>query len=155
MIIEYAGIADRWAGPGVVHEVRAWWNAYDNTEGQVKRAALDVLGPETSGAILGTAEVIGMDMSTYNTPYLNAMVRIRVLTPEEADRRTELRARRYTQCDGDGCGDAPGQVVYMFDPVPPDTGERALCYSCWRPLAVTVQCKVLHWIDRDGKIMHA
>lgn len=151
MIIEYAGVADRWAGPGVVHEVRAWWNVHETTEGQVKRAALDALCPANGVTVSGSAEVIGVDTSTYSTPHLNAMVRIRVLTIEEAARRTELRARRYTHCDGDDCPNTPGQLVHMFDD-PSGQPERALCWTCWRPLARTVQCKVLHWIQADGKL---
>lgn len=145
MIVEYAGLADRWAGGGVVHQVRAWWNVHEHSEGQVKRAALETLCPANGVVVIGCAEVIGMDTSTYNTPQLNAVVRIRVLLPEEMTTRAELRLRRYTRCDG--CGGPPGgQVVRMAA----DGAERALCYTCWDPIKGT--CKVLHWIKSDGKL---
>lgn len=174
MIVEYKGVADRWAGPGGVHEVRAWWNVYENTEGQVKRAAVDTLTPANGVVVTGTAEVIGMDTDTYSTPQLNAMVRIRVLTAAELATRTELRARVYRRCDG--CGnDQPGYLVrrltgadtdvrveqshelegggtvhrVTFGKVPSDA-ELALCYSCWHP--IKADCKVLHWIKADGKL---
>lgn len=143
MIVEYAGIANRWTGPGVVHEVRAWWNVNQYSQGAVKRAALHAL--RTQGRIIGHAEVIGMDMSTHATPQLNALIRIRVLTPDEVARGEELRTRRYTRCDGCGC-DHPGQVVRMHE----DDTERALCFTCWNPVKST--CKVLHWIKKDGKL---
>ena len=144
MIVEYAGIADRWAGPGVVHNVRAWWNVNHDSEGRVKRAALNTLCPENGVVVLGHAEVIDMDMCTSNHPNLNAMVRIRVLTPEQVARCKELKKRCYTRCDG--CGSHPGQVVRMHA----DGTERALCYGCWNPVKST--CKVLHWIKSDGRL---
>lgn len=149
MIVEYAGRADRYCGPGVVHEVHAWWNVHESSERAVKGAARRSLF--TQGGITDLAAFVSWDLCTYSHPQLNAVIRFRVLTPAELDRRTELRARRYTRCDGEGCTEAPGQLVYMFDDT---TGnpERALCWACWRPLADAVQCKVLHWIDRDGKL---
>jgi hypothetical protein len=148
IITEYAGTADRQVGWGVTHEVRAFWNALDDySERQVAAHGKREL---KASDVTGRIEYIGRDLSTYNSPSLSAMLRYRVLTDEQHARRAELRTRVYKRCDGCG-GSDPGQLVYMFDDT---TGnpERALCYTCWRPLAVTVQCKVLYWIKADGKL---
>lgn len=148
--VEYAGQASRQVGPFPMHDVRAWWVIRDEgTEGRVKVAA----GRELKKHVRADhVEFAFMDMDTYSTPHINAMMTFRVLTAEQFDARAELRSRRYTRCDG--CADdSPGQLVHMYDDVSGQP-ERALCYACWRPLAVTVQCKVLHWIDRRGRLMH-
>lgn len=139
--VEYAGLADRWSGPGTVHEVRAWWNVNQASVGKVKRAAMK----EVQGQVTGHVEYVGMDMSTYNTPNLNAMIRIRVLTTAEVAKRAELKTRVYRTCDK--CGsEQPSEVVRMDA----DGTEKALCYACWHP--VKRSCKVLHWINKYGKI---
>ncbi|MER6605729.1 hypothetical protein ABT282_07390 [Streptomyces sp. NPDC000927] len=145
MIIEYKGIADRYAGTGVVHEVRAWWNAIQDDEGAVKRAASkavrDVVGKG------GSVTFDSWDMSTYSSPQLNAMVRVRVLTSEQMAARKELRERRYTECGG--CKrDHPGQVVRREN-----GSEQAVCYACWGEIKGTGEaCQVLHWIKADGRV---
>lgn len=147
--VEYAGHASRQVGPLPMHDVRAWWQVRDeNTMGHVKLAA----GRELKRHIKADhVEFSHMDMDTHGHPHMNAMITFRVLTKAQFAERAQLRTRRYTRCEGDSCTQQPGQLVYMFDDT---TGqpERALCYACWRPLADTVQCKVLHWIDRDGKL---
>jgi hypothetical protein len=126
-----------------VHQVRAWWNANNETEGEVKRAAREAV--RSDGRVLDLIEFESMDMSTYNTPQLNAMIRFRVLSPAEKDRRAELKTRRYKTCEGCGSKD-PGQLVRMHA----DGAERALCFGCWSPLKGS--CRVLHWIDRNGAL---
>jgi hypothetical protein len=143
VIIEYAGVADRWTGWGVVHEVRAWWSANQDSQGAVKRAAVAAVLAEVGST--DRAEFASWDMSTYSTPQLNAMVRVRVLTAEEWARRKELRSRRCTRCDKCGC-DHPGQLV-TIDGV---STALALCFGCWHP--IRERCKVLHWIKANGKL---
>lgn len=144
MRVEYKGVADRWAGSGVVHEVRAWWNIREHSEGQVKRAAINCL--RTEGRVLDHAEVIGMDMSTYGTPNMNGMVRIRVLTVAEREAQKELKARHYTVCEV--CGDkSPGEVVEIKA-----TGvQQAMCFTCRTGLE-SGSYQVKHWIKADGTV---
>jgi hypothetical protein len=57
----------------------------------------------------------------------------------------------YDKCER--CLAQPGQLVRFFH----DQHEEALCFTCWKPLtwtgAVGVgECKVLHWIDKHGKL---
>lgn len=59
----------------------------------------------------------------------------------------------YKTCDRCGCNH-PGQVVRFYH----DDHEEALCFDCWHPLTWTGgigvgQCKVLHWINKYGKLM--
>lgn len=141
MIIEYRGKANRWAGTGEVHEVAAWWNVNDTTHGKVKRAAVDAVRAEGAWASV-TFE--SWDMSTYSTPQLNALIRVRCLTSQEVDREKELKSRRYTKCDG--CGKFPGEVVRVAD-----GSEQALCFTCQNKLP-NGSYKVLHWIKADGRL---
>lgn len=143
MIIEYVGIADRQVGTGTIHEVRAWWNVRHDTEGRVKRAAIEAV--REAKKTFNALSFDSWDMSTHDTPQINAMIRIRELSTAEVARRKELTSRRYNTCDG--CGtNGPGQLVRMHA----DGTERALCYQCWNPVKST--CKVLHWIDKHGKL---
>jgi hypothetical protein len=53
----------------------------------------------------------------------------------------------YAHC---GRCEAPaGQLVQFRDGTP----DAALCFGCWHPIRET--CKVLHWINRYGRIMYA
>lgn len=144
MIIEYAGRAERHVGWGITHEVRAWWNVNLDSDGTVKRAALDAVRAEVAEGY--HVEYVSRDMSTYNTPRLDAMYLVRVLSPEQTAQRAELRTRRYTSCTTDTCPEQPGYLVRMDA----DGTERALCYGCWAPIKST--CKVLHWIKADGNL---
>lgn len=141
VIIEYKGLADRWAGTGVVHEVRAWWNVNEDDEGAVKRAASKAVREEVGKG--GSVTFESWDMSTYKTPQLDALVRVRVLTPEQVDHRKELKTRRYAECAI--CGTPPGELVLLED-----GEEHPLCYSCRRGLQGKYQ--VVHWIKADGKV---
>lgn len=144
MIIEYAGRADKWAGTGEVHEVRAWWNARTDSQGDVKRAASAAVRKEVGKG--GSVAFESWDMSTYNHPQINAMIRVRVLTDQQVKHRKELKERVYKGCDGSGCKSAPGQVVRLVDGT-----EAALCFGCWNPLRGT-GVKVLHYINKYGRI---
>lgn len=53
----------------------------------------------------------------------------------------------YSSCDR--CESPAGQLVRFFS----DDHEEALCYKCWRPLADQYEVKVLHWINRYGRLM--
>jgi hypothetical protein len=142
--VEYVGLADRWAGPGVVHTVRAFWNARDgHSEAEV--AARGKRALVTQGNILDHAEYIGRDLDTFKSPSLAAILRYRVLTPTQEATRKELSTRVYKTCDGCG-GDHPGQLVRMAE----SGAERPLCFGCWNPIKSA--CKVLHWIKKDGKL---
>lgn len=142
--VEYRGRADRWSGRGVVHEVRAFWSALDG-HSETAVAAQGKRELRAAGRIMDHAEYIGRELDTYNSPSLAAILRYRVLTVKELSVRAELRTRVYKECDGCGC-DHPGQVVRMES----DGSEAALCFGCWNPIKGT--CKVLHWIQADGRL---
>ena len=142
--VEYAGPASRQVGSLPWYDVRAWWVATELAEGLVKLAA----GRELKKHVTADhVEFVHMDMDTYNHPHINAMLTFRVLTHEQFATRAELRARRYTTCDGCGCK-GPSNLVNEHA-----TGrELALCYTCWRPRADAREVGVLHWINRHGKL---
>ena len=139
---EYAGHASRQVGNLPWHDVRAWWVVRgEGSIGRVKLAA----GRELKRHIKADhVEYVNMDMDTYNSPHMNAMITFRVLTHEQFTARAELRTRVYTACDGCAC-DHPGEVVRVAD----DT-ERALCFTCRK--ALTGAYQVLHWIMANGKL---
>ena len=138
--VEYAGPASRQVGSLPWHDVRAWWVVRD--EGSIGRVKL-AAGRELKKHIKADhVEFVHMDMDTYNSPRMNAMLTFRVLTAEQFQNRAELRSRRYTTCDG--CDMAPGQLVQTAE------GERALCFTCWHPISDA--CKVLHWINANGRL---
>jgi hypothetical protein len=141
--VEYAGPSSYQVGNLPCYNVRAWWVVQDdNSEGQVKLAA----GRELKLHIKADhVEFVSMDMDTYNTPHLNAMLTFRVLTDEQYDRREARRKEVHHNCAECG-GEGPGQLVAMLE----TQEERALCYSCWDPIRGA--CQVLHWIGRNGKI---
>lgn len=140
---EYAGPASRQVGPLPCHDVRAWWVAQD--DGTIGRVKLDA-GRELKRHVRADhVEFVHMDMSTYNSPHMNAMITFRVLTKAQFAARAELRARVYTQCELSRCGGDPGQLVRMENGL-----ERALCFGCWYPIKST--CQVLHWIKANGKL---
>lgn len=147
ILTELAGPTSRQVGQLPCYDVRAWWTVRsERSEGRVKLAAGQELKKELPGA--AHVEFVRMDLDTCNSPRMNATLTFRVLTEEQFARRAELRSRVYRKCDGDGCTEEPGQLVRMLD----DSTERALCYACWRPLADAQRCKVLHWINRHGKL---
>lgn len=150
MIIEYIGVADRFAGAGVVHTVRAIWNATTDKEGDVKRKATAAVRKVVGKG--GSVAYESRDMDTHGWPTLAAIVNVRVLTEDQVSARKELKSRRYTGCegpgeDGEGCGQFPGEVVHLRES---DT-EQALCYGCRTGLAPG-SYKVRHWIQRDGRV---
>lgn len=161
--VEYAGPASFQVGRLPQYDVRAWWCLVnDGTVGRVKLEA----GRELKRHVEADhVEFVRMDMSTYNTPHMDAMMTFRVLTAAQFQERAELRSRVYRTCDG--CSDgSPVQLAMLTRPGTPavpdpwnvtpgrvDTGEtRALCYSCWRPVADAGGCRVLHTINRHGKL---
>lgn len=141
--VEYAGPSSHQVGYDPCHDVRAWWVVVsDRTAGNVKRAA----GAELKRHIHADhVEFVRWDVGTYKSPHLNAMITFRVLTHEQFDARERDRALVFTTCDGCGC-DHPGYLVTMNA----DGTQRALCYSCWRPIRDT--CKLQHWIKANGKL---
>jgi hypothetical protein len=150
MIIEYAGIADRQVGTGTVHEVRAWWQVDKEDGGKVKRAASAAVREAVGEG--GTVAFESWDVDTYNTPRLNAMIRVRVRTADQVAARKELASRRYTECegrgtDGKGCGNQPGEVVHLRE----SDIEQPLCYSCRKDLPAG-SYQVRHWIKSGGRI---
>lgn len=80
MIIEYAGPAERSAGPGWIHKVRAWWNVNTEDQAEVRRAVIRAVKDEVAEG----SEVIFMDwyMDTSTHPTINAWPSVRVITPE-------------------------------------------------------------------------
>ena len=112
MITEYAGIADRWAGGGVVHNVRAWWHVTNDSEAEVKKSALRLVRREINATDHATVEPLSAD--TYNYPRLNALVRVRVLTQEEHAERKRLSTITVDSCAL--CGSPhPGNYLRMAD----------------------------------------
>lgn len=145
MIIEYAGIADRWAGPGVVHNVRAWWNVNQDTEGGVKRAALRAVRPEVK--VTDHLSVDPIDADTYSTPQLNALVRVRVIAHEqymERKRLAVLVVRACALC----MSDCPSYYLRL-----PDRSEQGVCFTCLRgPALADVEYRTIAWIKADGRL---
>jgi len=171
-------ITTEYAGTGRMngtHHVRVFWRVTrDQSTTLAKRAAAACVRAELKPAKGTRVSFVSMDLDTYKSPHLAAIMVYRLRTAEEIAHRAELAKHTYTRCDG--CADnEPGQLVLMltgessdvrvepshtyegggtvwrvtFGPVP--TGEeRALCFSCWHPIRST--CKVLHWIDRRGKL---
>lgn len=81
MIVEYAGRADRSAGPGWIHKARAWWDAYSEEQKDVKRAVIRAVKAEVPKG----SKVTFMDwhMDTSTSPTINAWPSVRVIPPEE------------------------------------------------------------------------
>lgn len=142
MIIEYKGQADRQVGTGTVHEVRAFWNSMRDDEGVVKRdaskAVRDVVGKS------GSVTFESWDLDTFKSPSLAAIVRVRVLTDEQVERRKRLKAARYDKCGICTTNDA-GQLVLWGD-----GSEQPLCYICMKGLGEKYQ--VVHYIKADGRL---
>lgn len=155
MQVEYAGPADRHVGFGWTHEVRAWWNSKHTDEGAVKRAACRAVCAELGPERAHCTEVTSMDRGYYSAPHMDAMVRVRVLTKEQADARAELRSRVYRVCDM--CG-GPDPCEVRSVPVegprrqsePWPSMEPAVCYRC--SLDLRGRSSVLHWLNRRGQI---
>jgi len=144
--VEFAGLADRWAGAGRVYNVRAWYrvvdeNTYANVRRQAARAVRKELGPDAVGML----EFVSEDMDTYNSPHINTLMRYRVLSPEEAAERRELRSRLYSSCDRCGA-EKPDQVVRVRS----SGTDEALCFGCWNP--IRSDCRVLHYLTHRGRI---
>ncbi|MER5883064.1 hypothetical protein ABT160_04475 [Streptomyces sp. NPDC001941] len=144
ILLEYRGLAGRQVGVGTIHEVAAFWDARDDLSeraigGRGKRVLLN------QGRVVDHAKYVGLELDTYNSPRLAAILRYRLLTAAEVDRQAKLSRRVHKSCDE--CKSAhPGQVVRMQD----SEEERALCFGCWNP--IQEHCKVLHWINRHGKL---
>ncbi len=145
-ITEYAGPSSRQVGTLPWHDVRAWWTVRDdNSLGAAKLAAGRELKKHVAEG--SHVEFVHMDLDTCNSPRMNAMMTFRVLNEAQFREREELRNRVYRTCEGADCTREPGQLVAMDD-----GAERALCYTCWKPLSDADQCRVLHWINRHGKL---
>jgi hypothetical protein len=77
VIIEYAGPANRSAGPGWIHKVRVWWNVNSDDRAEVKRA---VKAEVPKGSRVTFMDWYA-DSSTY--PTINAWPSVRVIPPED------------------------------------------------------------------------
>lgn len=140
---EYAGPAAYQVGNLPCYDVRAWWVVRDeSTTGRVKLSA----GRELKRNINAPhVEFVSMDADHYKSPHINAMLTFRVLTKEQFESRESRRKEVHKTCVG--CRALPpGQLVEMRD----NHEELALCYTCWVP--IKHECKVLHWINRYGKL---
>jgi hypothetical protein len=81
MIVEYAGPADRSAGPGWIHKARVWWNVNSEDQKDVKRAVINAV----KAAVPKGSRVAFVDwyMDTSTHPTINAWPSVRVIPPEE------------------------------------------------------------------------
>jgi hypothetical protein len=141
--VKYAGPTTFQVGPLPCYDVRAWWVVRNESSiGRVKLAA----GSELKRHVKADhVEFVCMDLDTYNSPHMNAMLTYRVLTKEQFERREARRKAVYRTCEE--CGDtSPGQLVRMDA----TQEERALCFTCWNPIKHT--CQVIHWISANGKL---
>lgn len=166
-------ITAEYAGRGQMiglHRVRVFWRVTrEESTALAKRAAAACVRAELKPSKGAQVSFVSMDLDTYNSPQLAAVMVYRLRTAEEVAHRAELAKRTYMTCDG--CtGGSPSQLVRMLtdadvhvrpvDQCPgvhqvtfgrlPVGSERALCFSCWDPIRST--CKVLHWINRNGKL---
>lgn len=139
---EYAGTG-RMTG---THRVRVFWQVTrEESLTLAKRAAAACVRAELKPGKGAQVSFVGMDLDTHSSPQLAAIMVYRLRTAEEIAHRAELATRTYTTCDG--CtGDSPSHLVRMEE----NQAERALCFTCWR--SVRRDCKVLHWINRYGKL---
>lgn len=80
MIVEYAGPADRSAGPGWIHKARAWWNVNSDNQAAVKRAVIRAVEAEVREGSEVTFLSWNMDTSTH--PTINAWPSVRVIPPD-------------------------------------------------------------------------
>ena len=144
IMVEYAGLASRWAGAGEVHNVRAWWNAHTDDQAAVKRKALDLVRAEVTSPHV-TFEDWGMDTSTH--PTINAFLRIRVISPERHAEVQRLRKVRVTACGK--CFDPhPGHYLLLTD-----GQSMGVCYTCMRGLSERGEIsRNLAYVKRDGKL---
>lgn len=80
MIVEYAGRADRSAGPGWIHKARAWWNANTEDRAEVRRAVIRAVKAEVPQG----SKVIFLDWYSDSSthPTINAWPSVRVIPPE-------------------------------------------------------------------------
>lgn len=144
MIVEYAGLADRWAGHGQVHNVRAWWNVNSDDEGAVRQEAIRLVKAEVSSPHV-TFEDWGMDTSTH--PTINAFMRIRVIGPErhaEVQRLRKVVVRACAFCN------SPDPCNYLRMP---DGEEKAACYTCLRgPSLAEANYRTVAWVKADGTL---
>jgi hypothetical protein len=144
MIVEYAGIADRWAGPGEVHNVRAWWNAVSDSQADVKRAAVRLVKAEVTSPHV-TFEAWGMDTSTH--PTINAFIRVRVISPErhaEIQQLKTVRVHTCTECDD------PHPSSYLLLT---DGRYIGACFVCVRKLSERGEIsRNLASVGRGGKL---
>lgn len=143
--VEYAGPTTYQVGNLPQHDVRAWWCLVDDgTIGRVKLAA----GRELKRHVKADhVEFVRMDMSTYNTPHIDAMMTFRVLTHKQFTERERLAALVVQSCAT--CGsDSPCNYLRM-----PDGREQGACYTCLHgePLA-GVQYRTIAWIKANGRL---
>lgn len=85
MIVEYAGPAERSAGPGWIHKARAWWNVNSEDQGEVRRAVIRAVKAEVPEGSKVTFMDWYMDTSTH--PTINAWPSVRVIPPEQEAER--------------------------------------------------------------------
>ncbi len=142
-------ITTEYAGRGRMdgtHRVRVFWRVTrEESLTLAKRAAEACVRAELKPGKGAQVSFVGMDLDTHSSPQLAAIMVYRLRTAEEIARRALLAERTYTTCDR--CADrAPGQLVRMKE----GQAECALCFTCWHPVRST--CKVLHWINRYGKL---
>lgn len=144
MIIEYKGVAERQVGPGIVHEVRAWWDVTTDSEREVKRAAQRAVRQEIRSTDHVSVDPIHAD--TYSTPRLNALVRVRVISHEQHVERKRLAALVVLACATCGaCG--PCNYLRM-----PDGREQGACFTCLRGPLDKVEYRTIAWIKADGRL---
>lgn len=143
--VEYAGPASRQVGNLPWHDVRAWWVARDEgTLGRVKLAA----GRELKRHLKGTfhVECVNVDMNTYKSPHIDAMITFRVLTREQFAERKRLASLVVLSCTTCG-GLDPCNYLRMADGT-----MQGACFTCLRgPLADAVYSTVA-WIKADGRL---
>lgn len=142
---EYAGPASYQVGPLPCHDVRAWWTVRDEqTIGRVKLAA----GRELKKHVKADhVEFVTMDMDTYNTPHMNAMVTFRMFTKAQFAERARLRALVVHSCNLCGSPD-PCNYLRM-----PDKRMQGVCYACLRgPRLEGVEYSTVAWIKANGRL---
>jgi hypothetical protein len=141
MIIEYAGPADRSAGPGWIHKARAWWNVHTDDQGEVRRAVLRAVKaavPEDS-----TVTFVSWHMDTSTHPTINAWPSVRVLDAE-SQRLRKVVARACDFCS------SPNPCNYLRMP---DKSNKAACFTCLRgEQLAAVRYVTVAWIKADGTL---
>lgn len=143
--VEYAGPASYQVGNLPQYDVRVWWTT--RGEGSIGRVKLSAMRELKRRVRADHVEFVRMDMDTYNTPHMNAMLTFRVLTREQFANRERLRALVVNAC---ALCMSPDPCNYLRMP---DRSEQAVCFTCLQgPALEGMKYSTIAWIKANGRL---